>query len=540
MLTRLTILYRRLFGAGSFDSPLERDFSQIEVMDLALREPGDDSGLDDQTWHDLELADLFARLDNATTPLGQQLLYHRLRSQRGCPPGELQRYRALAGDEDRACRIRRALSPMRHSSMYHLFPWVRTFRAARLPNAYLLGLLAVAPFVLGAFIPAYPVLIAPTLLFLGINFAISRAMSPRIDGDLRYLMTLNLLLACSRSLRDTGIDCTSPGGACDKPRARRYRADWRVSLLVSEPTIGVGTFVEYVIEYLNVFSLFELIAYQGFARRVDDYRRDYLDLITRVAEVDLRLGVSRYVSRYESVVEPAFGRPDELSVVGLYHPLIAHPVENDFSSMRNLVIVSGANMSGKSTFMKAMAICVVFARGLGFCHARQAVLPDACARTSLSLRDTVSGGSSYFQMEIARLKEFLDEMDANRPCLYFVDEPFKGTNRPEKLAALIAIGKFVGKRAFFFFSTHDTELCAELPGSETVHFTSTQDEAGRLRYDYKLSRGVSQDHYAISLMEQSGYNPIIVADARRRLNELRAGPSLEVVEHQARQSGLNR
>ena len=291
-------LLRKLFPNSSYDEPLSKNFDRIKLLHECLAASEQSRPMDDQTWHDLELPEMFSRLDYFATPLGQQLLYHRLRSQSIPAVGRLAIYQSLAEKPDVSERFRQALRPLRTDFAYQLVPWLRTFRSFQLPHTPLLLLLAILPFVFGTIALLQHVYIVPTLIFLGINFAISRWTSPKIHSDIRGLMALNNLLACNKSIQKIdGANITR-----SEIKGSNLKVDLAVSFLVSEPHYGYGTLFEYAIEYLNVFALFELIAYSRFSKRIERHRELYLELVLSICELDLRLGLARYLAKSDNVV----------------------------------------------------------------------------------------------------------------------------------------------------------------------------------------------------------------------------------------------
>ena len=135
---------------------------------------------------------------------------------------------------------------------------------------------------------------------------------------------------------------------------------------------------------------------------------------------------------------PSLQSDGAISVEEIRHPLMADAIPNDFV-LKKGVVLTGANASGKSTFMKAVAINVILAQTINTCVAKNMKMPAIQVMTSMALRDDVLQGESYYMREIKYLKRMLDELKTGEPMLFVIDEILKGTNTRERLAASNAI-----------------------------------------------------------------------------------------------------
>ena len=134
-------------------------------------------------------------------------------------------------------------------------------------------------------------------------------------------------------------------------------------------------------------------------------------------------------------------------------------------------LVTGSNASGKSTFIKAVAVNAVLAQTIMTCWAARFHMPRAQVLSSMALRDNVQGGESYFIVEIKSLKRILEALRTDAPTLIFIDEILRGTNTVERIAASTALLTYLQEQnALCLAATHDMELTRLLPGYRQVHF----------------------------------------------------------------------
>ncbi len=197
---------------------------------------------------------------------------------------------------------------------------------------------------------------------------------------------------------------------------------------------------------------------------------------------------------------------------GLGHPLIptATRVRNDVSIAPPLqmLVVSGSNMSGKSTLLRSIGINMVLTHlGAPVCAEKLATAPFHLGAT-IFVHDSIQTGTSRFYAEIQRLKQFTDKAAEEVPFLFLCDEILHGTNSHDRAAGTAALVRaLLDAGTIGLITTHDlaiTQDVAQLaPRAKNVHFTSEFTD-GELRFDYHLRQGVVRETNAILLMRQIG------------------------------------
>jgi hypothetical protein len=199
----------------------------------------------------------------------------------------------------------------------------------------------------------------------------------------------------------------------------------------------------------------------------------------------------------------------------LGHPLIADArrVPNDVhvGPPGTLLLVTGSNMSGKSTLLRAIGLNLVLAQaGCCTCAARLR-FPSADLQTSIRVQDSLELGLSYFMAALARLKGVVDSAEhprGPRVLMYLLDEILQGTNSVERSIAVRAVARhLLDAGAIGAMTTHDLNLAAEEPlrsAAVLVHFTERVDADGRMAFDYRLRDGLATSRNALRLMQMIG------------------------------------
>lgn len=205
---------------------------------------------------------------------------------------------------------------------------------------------------------------------------------------------------------------------------------------------------------------------------------------------------------------PALISEPEIGFEELSHPLIAEHarVSNSIRlTPQNFMILTGSNMSGKSTFLRALGVNMVLAgAGAPVCarYARIHLLP---VLVSMRQSDSLSSGESYFFAEVKRLKAIMDHLD-QQPCLVLLDEILRGTNSDDKQAGTIGvIRRIISRSALGGIATHDLAVCRlaeEYPDRLQNKNFEVEIINGELAFDYKLRDGVCRNKSATFLMKK--------------------------------------
>jgi hypothetical protein len=207
-----------------------------------------------------------------------------------------------------------------------------------------------------------------------------------------------------------------------------------------------------------------------------------------------------------------------ISASGLGHPLLPEDrrVDNDVAvgPPGTLLLVTGSNMSGKSTLLRSIGLNVVLAQTGSVACASALRLPSIDLQTSIRVQDSLELGLSYFMAALARLKGVVDAAERERDgrvLVYLLDEILQGTNSAERSIAVRAVARhLIDAGAIGAMTTHDLTLASEPPlntAAALVHFTETVDADGSMRFDYKLRPGLATSRNAIRLMQMIGIDP---------------------------------
>jgi hypothetical protein len=265
-----------------------------------------------------------------------------------------------------------------------------------------------------------------------------------------------------------------------------------------------------IFDYVIFYRLQCVLAAESWRRRFGPSLRTWLDT---VGELEALAALGGYTYEHPADVFPEFVESAPcFEAHGLAHPLLPQnrAVANDLrlGPDLQLIMVSGPNMAGKSTFLRGIGVNAVLAQcGAPVCAASLKLSPLQVT-ASICVLDSLEGGISRFYAEIRRLKQIMDLTDGTVPVLFLLDELLSGTNSHDRLIGTRSfVTKLVERGAVGLVSTHDLSLTA-IPqeiGSRASngHFKDHMKE-GLLHFDYKLYPGIVQTSNALALMRSIG------------------------------------
>ena len=283
----------------------------------------------------------------------------------------------------------------------------------------------------------------------------------------------------------------------------------RLALWASFFEVREQGLVHVVINILLLWDANVLLRIEQWAERAGKRTRGWLETLGEL-EALASLATMRAID--VGATMPELAEQGVLAATALAHPLLpaASRVANDVTieGPGTALVVTGSNMAGKSTLLRAIGTNVVLALAGGPVAAASMRVPAVRLRASMRIADSLQHGASYFQAELARLRTVIAEADASPPILFLLDELLRGTNaRARHRGARAVVLHLLARRAMGIVATHDialSELEEELDGRvKNFHFTDVLIE-GEMTFDYRLRRGVVQTSNALRLLAMAG------------------------------------
>lgn len=267
-------------------------------------------------------------------------------------------------------------------------------------------------------------------------------------------------------------------------------------------------------DYILGATLWHLTMYNKSINMLIQYKAQYMKLYEMIGAIDMAISIASFRKSIPSYTTPEFWKNNKVELEEAYHPLIENPVCNSMNWEKNCII-TGSNASGKSTFIKTVAVNMILAQSIHTCTAQKARMPQADVITSMAVQDDIMSGDSYFIKEVKYLKRMLEHLNSERSTICIVDEILRGTNTKERIAASRAIMEYLSKEnCLVMVASHDQELTVLLGKVyDNYHFSEKIGQQDII-FDYKLYKGPADSNNAIRLLEYMGFPSQIISDAK--------------------------
>ena len=472
--------------------------------------------IDERTAQDLDLDAVFAVLDRTVCSVGQQLLYHRLRTTP--TPDDLGSFEALmtrfGQDVPDRERIQQALVGLRgHSgdAWWLTQPNVLDIRRGDVIFPLLAPIVPVA-LLLSV---VWPQAVVVAFAGMVVNATVRYRSANRLVPALQHFRQVGPLIASAKRL------CATIR-ACHPTRGDRLATDLRALARLSRHTAVVSRdprasddLSAAIFEIINTIFLLDVNALYFAVKALEANRLELLRTFAAVGTVDAALGVASYRAGTAGWSRPVLQLgPESSKMVALRHPLLAGAIPNSIElGPPHGVLVTGSNMSGKSTFLRTVGVNVLLAQTVNTCIAAEYRAARFEVRSVIGRSDDMVAGRSYYKDEVEAIIALVHATKSSSPHLLLFDELFRGTSTVERIAAAEAtLAELVNGEHHdgphtphvVIAATHDREL-VDLMGDSYVsyHFSDTVDANG-LSFDYCLREGPAQSWNAIALLEVCG------------------------------------
>ncbi len=482
--------------------------------------------ISDKTAADLDFEELFMFLDRTHSKVGQQYLYNQLRNpfmDRKKVETREQLIKLFMNDEPFRLKIQQHLEKLNSSETYFV---ASLFQEAivKPPKWYkFLKLLAVIPVVTFLLIPlselfVYLFVISITTN-LGIHYNNKTTLFQYTSSIPQLIVLYNKCAILSDQEAFAGVNDTIKMHLATLKKATRnmsiFKADARVD---NEAAILVWG----ITELLKVPFLLEPILLFSVLKEIDDKREALEALYEFIGEIDLTISVASLRKGLQNYCSPEVLNDNcKIEFNELYHPLIVNCVSNNLAVRDRSVLLTGSNMSGKTSFIRTVGISTLTAFTINTCFAASFSVPTTRIYSAIRITDDLMNDKSYYFEEVLTIKEMIEAAESKETNLFLLDEIFKGTNTVERIAAGKAVlSQLASKNNIVFVSTHDIELADFLFDQYDLYHFSELIDGNSVGFDYQLKSGKLKNRNAIRILEINGYPENVVREAESLATEL--------------------
>jgi len=486
--------------------------------------------VDDITWNDLDMDSVFQVMNHTGTSLGEEYLYATLRKLSNSQEELMKREYLISyfeTHEKEREQIQNALfysGKLKDHGFHSNLKKIKTVTSKKGKHVFLgLGLLVsfivmIASLIKDSWIGPS---VAITLGFLCVNIIEYSKRKAQIEPYLKTIAYILKMLYSMKQLTNEKIDGLSDYMEEIERIYSSFHSFQKKARLVMGGKNMSGSIVDILMDYVKMLFHVDLIMFDELTKELIEKNDDIERMFEVIGLIDSMIAVASFRAYLEhGYCKPEFvaqKRP-MLKVKDMYHPLVKKPVKNSLEE-NQCVLLTGSNASGKSTFIKTVAINAILAQTIHTCTAASYQASFFQVSSSMALTDNLQGKESYYIVEIKSLKRILDRTNKNVPMLCFVDEVLRGTNTLERIAASSQILKALSEtNTLCVAATHDIELTYILEKYYKNYHFREKIEGKQVIFDYQLQKGRAVSRNAIKLLEMIGYQEEITRQATIEAN----------------------
>ena len=451
--------------------------------------------IDDQTLSDLEIEFFFADLNRTFTTAGRNSIASWLKN-----PLNDQEQITRRGKESQIfihdlilrekCRLALLeLGGEKHSPCSH-FLNSKTKEIKKIRFLFFLRFMSIIPLLLGWLVDDQLILLLLPIFVANMLIHIKfRRCYPCAPEVLKYLQTMvitadkiitadsNSQLSQTRKLKNV---------TCILQKFSRHR--------FHPAPCGEGL-VNLIFKTINIALLLEVGSYLKIYRHATYQQPNLREMYLLIGEIDALQSIGSYIKDLPYFCLPEFTLNSQsvVEIKDLYLPLIKNAVANDLQLTESTpYLITGTNMSGKSTYLRAVGLSVLLAQSLGFCPANNYRAPFLRIKSSINRHDAVILGKSLYFAEAERLLELLNlPLLKDVVNLILIDEVLSGTNQVERIAASQEILLYLKKAGnLIMATTHDHELAVRLKEDYSCCYFTNELHDGEMIFDYRVHTGI--------------------------------------------------
>lgn len=492
--------------------------------------------IDDITWNDLDMDRIFMLLNQTFSAVGGDCLYDILRKQVFEEKELKYRNRLMlffAKNQEIREQVQTILASVRKSGSNSIYENIHVTTEVNIK-----GKNVQIGFCSAFFLSLLVFILAPNpgvflfLLLCVVNIGAYMTQKQEVDAYLSSFRNVLQLLEAYKKLEKLKIPELEAAMARGIPAQKKLAGFQKRSSLVIDRSSTGGGLEGMLMDYIRMLTHIDLIKFQDMMKSMKENQKELEELIYTLGYIDSMISIASFRETLPYYTCPEFREEKRayMDVENLYHPLIENPVANSISA-KGGILVTGSNASGKSTFLKNIAINSIFAQTIYTCTASSYCAPYFQVMTSMALRDDLGSGESYYIVEIRSLKRILDAAKSGENLLCIIDEVLRGTNTIERIGASSQILAHICKNnVLSFAATHDIELSYMLQEYyENYHFEEEVREKDVV-FNYLLKKGRVTTRNAIRLLEMIGYDKTLIEEAKRAVEEFEASGSWKNVE----------
>ncbi|MBR4582089.1 MAG: hypothetical protein IKO32_12735, partial [Lachnospiraceae bacterium] len=291
--------------------------------------------------------------------------------------------------------------------------------------------------------------------------------------------------------------------------------------LQSNTSSAIGDIGNGLMNFVNMFFHTDIFLFFRMKEQVENHIPDVDTIFETLGMLDFAINIASYRKTLPYYTIPEFSDDCSISTKDMIHPLLYDKGVSNSIDVNGGILLTGSNASGKSTFLRMIGINAILAQSIHTVYAKEYRADLFAVYSSMSLKDDMEAGESYYMAEIRSIKRILEAVEnPDLKVLCFVDEVLRGTNTKERIAAGCEIMRYMQKPGnICFAATHDIELAHMLPPLYTNYHFDEEIKDDDINFPYQLKESYATTRNAIALLILMGYPEEITDNAIDIMNK---------------------
>ena len=520
-----------------FVEKLKRNFGKVERIECDYDRDSyrgyyyrhiedDDFFVDDITWNDAEGETLFTSMNKCYSSCGEEYLYYTLRHININPSKEemdeyVSQTDAIIADEELRLKIQLLFAKLGKTGKHSVFEYISLLsNVKRVPLILFYIVWLVYILVIGSFFIDVTLGVCLTIFWMIVCVIIYIWHNKTVQN---YITSFEYIVRTLMTA-EKAVGMKIPFYEKESERLQKLRKQLKgvktsyLSFIKQSNRSGIADLASGMSAMINCFFLIDLFFFYKMLKYVVEKDDVYDEIFAILGKMESQVCVANLKTAYEDTCVPVFADEKIIKGTDMIHPLVKNCVPNSFDNKKGMLI-TGSNASGKSTFLRSVLVNCILSESVYVACAKDFTLRPAMLFSSMSLRDSLGSGESYYMAEINSIKRIINAKDSGGNIICFLDEVLRGTNTVERVAAATRILKYLtGENIITLAATHDIELTYLLENDYDNHFfreeiKKDEDDKEDIYFSYKINDGRSDTRNALKLLKIKEYPEEIYSNA---------------------------
>ena len=515
---------------GKFDRIEHNPEKGSSYKGLFRRHMDEDFIIDEITWNDAEGETLYTSMNKCYSSCGDEYLYYSLRHfKTDISKEEKEKYVSqtdeLIKDENLRVELQLKFATLGKTGKHSVFDYISLLsNVKRLPLVLFFAVWAVYLVVIASYFFNVTLGVCLTIFWMIVCIFIYIMNRKSVEEYLTSFEYIVRTLITAEKVAGMKI----PFYKEESERLLELRKQLNgiktsyLSFIKQSNRTGIADLMSGMSAIINCFFLIDLFFFHLMLKNVMDKEDIYEEIFMILGKMESQISVANFKKSFENnSCVPEYDTKMTVKAEDMIHPLVKDCVANSFETDGGMLI-TGSNASGKSTFLRGVLVNSILSQTVFVACANKFALKPSYLYSSMSLKDSLEAGESYYMAEINSIKRIMNAMNEGKNVICFLDEVLRGTNTVDRVSAATEILRYLnGKDIITFAATHDIELTYLLEKEYGNYFFREEilkeDDKEDIFFSYKINEGRSDTRNALLLLKIMGY-PNEVCDKAQALS----------------------